>query len=391
MTGLNQFHVLVLPSWYPTPEAPLNGIFFKEQALALRKAGSKVGVVYPEFRSLRTFSLEGILKNRFQVRFFEEEGIPTYRFCGWNLPRLRVGPRLWVCLVLRLFERYVRKFGMPDLVHAHSVLWGGVAAMQICRQHGTPYVITEHSSHYARGLIQDWQEPHIRNSLMQASAILAVGSGLMNHLSQYAPEKKITLVPNMVDTDFFTLPRWPRSESPFRLLTVALLTPNKGIDLLIRAFAEVLKVHPDAYLEIGGDGPQRGELESLAVTLGVADKVCFLGMLSREGVRDAMWRANAFVLPSYVETFGVVLIEALATGLPVIATRSGGPEDFISPMVGLLINPGNINELRQGLCYLLAKRGFFAEKVMRQYVTNRYGEKAIAETLLGLYKGIGKE
>ena len=99
---------------------------------------------------------------------------------------------------------------------------------------------------------------------------------------------------------------------------------KKGQADLLRAFAERFAGDPSVRLGIGGDGPERGRLHELAGSLAIAEQVDWLGALDRDGVRQAMCEADAFVLPSRLETFGVVVIEALACGLPVVATRSGG-------------------------------------------------------------------
>ncbi len=261
---MRSFHVLILPSWYPTRYAPLNGVFFQEQARALHKAGVQVGVIYPDLRSLRTLGLRSVLENRFQVALWDEDGIPTVRFHGWNPPSARLRGKLFVGLALRLAISYIERFGKPDLLHAHSVLWGGVAAREVGRRLGIPYVVTEHSSAFGRGLIQTWQEPLIRAAFQDASAVLAVSRSLARLLAPYAGEREIEVLPNMVDTDYFTLPPRPRVLDPFRFLTVAFLTPIKGIDILLRAFARAFKGNNRVVLEIGGDGPDRGALESLA-------------------------------------------------------------------------------------------------------------------------------
>jgi hypothetical protein len=139
-------HILLLPSSYPTSSAPVRGVFVQQQAVALRRIGVKVGVIYPYFRSLRDFNIAALSDNHFQINFDEEEGIPTYRFCGWNIPRLRLEPFLWKRRVKRLYESYVDKNGIPDLLHAHNILWGGFSAMEIGEQTGLPFVVTEHTS-----------------------------------------------------------------------------------------------------------------------------------------------------------------------------------------------------------------------------------------------------
>lgn len=384
---MGKLHVLLVPSWYPTWRAPTRGIFFKEQAEALCRAGVRMGVVYPELLSLRVLSVQAICRNHFQMRFEEEDGIPTYRIQGWNIPRLRIGARLWVRLAISLVDSYIRRFGKPDLLHAHSALWGGYAAMLAAQKHGIPYLVTEHSTIYVCDLVFPWQEPCIRESLGRAAQVIAVSHSLAASLREYLPDVNLEIVPNLVNTDFFTLPPRARSIRPFKFLVVALLTPRKGVDVLIRAFAQMFRNEPDVYLDVGGDGPQRKELEALSRALQIEHKVQFVGLLSREQVREAMWQANAFVLPSLRETFGVAVIEALATGLPVIATRSGGPEEFVQPEVGWLTEPGNVESLAECLreVYENYSQVCMREPRMRDYAKRHFGENAVTGMLLEHY------
>ena len=150
-------HVLLLPSWYPETPSSLDGIFFRQQAHALQRAGLRVGVVAPLFRSPRR--LREIFSGRYGTECFSDGPIPTYtRHSVYFFPRIPYLDReRWVAAGMRLFERYLAEQGRPDILHAHAVNHGGILAHRISRRHGIPYVITEHSSTYARGLIRPWQ------------------------------------------------------------------------------------------------------------------------------------------------------------------------------------------------------------------------------------------
>ena len=159
----------------------------------------------------------------------------------------------------------------------------------------------------------------------------------------------------------------------------------------MRAFAAAFRNGPPRVtLDIGGDGPQRRELESLAHNLGVADRVHFLGSLSQRQVKEALWRSNFFVLPSFVETFGVVFIEAMATGLPVIGTRCGGPDDFILADVGMLIEPGDVENLSQALISAYKNYSYYKkrENLIIKYAKNNFDSRKISSNLLVEYKSI---
>ena len=394
-------HVLVLPSWYPTSYQPLNGIFFKEQAVAVQRAGADVGVAYPDLRGVRTLNMGGLEESYLRPEATKENGVTTVRSYGWAIPKFPdLNRRLWLRQVHKLFQRYTSRFGMPDLVHAHSAVWAGVAAAELKRRYGVPYVLTEHSSAYARGRIKPWQVPYIKEAFRQADCALAVSEALATSVQSYVGAVEIAVVPNMVDTDFFQLPPATRSHTSrpptkqgesFRFLVVAFLTANKGIDILLRAFAELRTRHPNVLLEIGGDGEQREALESLSTALGVQEKVHFLRELSREQVRDAMWRANCFVLPSYVETFGIVLVEAMATGLPVIATRCGGPTGFVTPQVGRLVEPGNVGELAGAMAAVSINPAQYSATGSRDVAVSRFHSEVVTQTLLDVYARVVRE
>jgi glycosyltransferase involved in cell wall biosynthesis len=384
-------HVLVLPSWYASPTAPLNGSFFRQQALAVADQGARVGVLYADLRGLSTLRRGGLRHNCFQLSWQDDAGLATLRLGAWAPPR-SAGARMWLWrrFGLKLFEQYVRRHGRPDLLHVQSALWAGAAALELRRHHGVPYLITEHSSAYARGLIGRRAAARLRAILAGAAGLFAVSYALAREMAPYVADRPIEIVPNMVDTNFFSMPPTGGREPPppFRLLTVAWLKPLKGIDVLLRAFAAAFARRPEVMLEIGGDGGERAALEALARELAIAEQVRFLGALSPAEVRDALHRAHHFVLPSLTESFGLVLAEAMATGLPVIATRCGGPEEVIEQGTGRLVPPGNVTALAEALreayhCGPLDQTG---AAWLRRSVVGRFDRKVIATTLLDRYR-----
>ena len=159
-------HILLLPSWYPETPDSTDGIFFREQAHALARAGLRVGVAAPLFRSPRR--RREIFAGRYGTRVFSDGPIPTYTAHSTYLcpPLPHFDRERWLAAGMKLFARYLAEQGRPDILHAHAVNHGGILAQRIAARHGIPYVITEHSSTYARGLIRRWQRP----AMMAASA-----------------------------------------------------------------------------------------------------------------------------------------------------------------------------------------------------------------------------
>jgi len=390
-------HVLIIPSErYVPPEEPLAGIFQRDQARALKRAGLKIGIIAPTPRSLR------LLRTRLRgwprgIEIVEDEGIPVYRCQTWQWIPGRVpyfGMQLILSIGKRLFALYVRDHGRPDLIHAHNTLYAGVLAMCLKQNHGIPFVLTEHSSAYLSKKIRRWQRPLVSDVLKQAASRIVVSKYLGKVLEQSFPAvaSPWEWVPNILDPLFeyqvALEEEIPNSRTSFCFLTIGSLVWIKGHEILLKAFAWAFKDKQHVYLRIGGDGPLRKNLEKLCQQLGIKDQVKFLGQLTREQVLAEIRRCDAFVLPSLHETFGVVLIEALACGKPVIATMCGGPEEIVNPTNGLLVPPGDEVALGRAMLQMLNSSGSYDRMSIRQQCLKLYGEAAVVGRLQKIYERV---
>jgi glycosyltransferase involved in cell wall biosynthesis len=382
-------HVLLIPSWYATSDNPVLGSFFREQAHALVRAGHKVGLIAPHLRSVRELpaglagATKGILVN-------DDEGVATYRLEGAQLlPGLNpANDRAWVSAGRKLFARYVADHGQPDILHAHATFMAGIIGAEISGESGVPLVITEHSTVYERRPIPEFQLEEAREALASAGARLVVSPQLGESMERILGDAAgpYEWVPNVVDSMFLEadLPA-ERPDGPFRFLNVAFLHEKKGHADLLTAFAEQFAGDPDVQLRIGGDGPERERLREKARALGITDQVAWLGSLGRSAVREEMLAADAFVLSSRLETFGVVVIEALACGLPVIATRSGGPECIVTDADGVLVPVGDVGALGAALARIKNGTANYDAQAIRDDCAARFGEAALLSKLEGIY------
>jgi glycosyltransferase involved in cell wall biosynthesis len=380
-------HVLVLPSWYSTSDKPWLGTFFADQAVALARAGMRVGVVFVENRSLRRISFGRLLETHFQKESSSSEGVTTLRMKGWNtLAQTLPGASVWSRLTEHLVNAYVDGWGKPDVIHAHSAFWAGHAAVRAAARLRIPCVVTEHGSDFLVAPLSARRRRRAAEIYRSAAAVLAVSTPLLRSVNAIAQRSLGPVVPNMVDTDFFTLPPRPRPSTPFTFLSVGNLVESKRVDLLIRAFARLFSRKSDIRLVIVGSGPREPFLRELARSVAAPAQVEFTGPLSREEVRARMWSSNALVLPSAFETFGVVLIEALATGLPVIATRCGGPEEILTGGVGLLIDSDQESQLSTALKQVMSRSN--DETILRNHAIEHFGNRQVVSQLINVYKNI---
>lgn len=384
-------HVLIIPSWYPETLEDVDGIFFRLQAQALQRSGLKIGVTAPVFRSMRG-KPASVVNGGYGIRSYTEENIPTYVYKSmYFFPRLPYLDRhRWVGAGWKLFKRYVRDHGTPDIIHAHSMNHAGILAQQIHEKTGIPFVLTEHSSTYARKLIRNWQRPAMLQSAQQCSARIAVSKDFCRLLETEYGGLDWQYIPNSLSPAFIRpvdLANKPKN-ADFTFCSVAHLNYNKGFDILLPAFAEALKTHPDLKLKIGGTGLIASQLHNLAAELGLENSVEFLGGLQNDQVLDLMFRSDAFVLASRNETFGVVFIEALSQGLPVAATRCGGPQTIINENNGILVPVGDVQALAGALVSLYENRGRYDAQTLRADCLNEFGEEAVVRQITAVYKTI---
>ena len=381
-------HVLFIPSWYPAhPDDPF-GSFFREQALAMQDSGCTVGIVAPRLVSLAR-PLES-LRVAGKMQFETNHGLPTYRKASLNWT-----PRLWQANAWRiaaagwtLYQAYCDRHGRPDIVHVHSTIMGGVAAKTISDRDGVPFVVSEHSSAYARGQIPPAGKDIVRAVAKRASGTFAVSSAFCRVLEDVLglPQGSYRRVPNMVDRAFLSEPLPAKNGDRKELLHVSMLDENKNVQMILRAFHEAFAGDRGVHLTIGGDGPERAALIELARELGIDDQVRFPSHLTREQVRSEMARASAFVLSSRYETFSIVLIEAMAMGLPLVATRCGGPEDIVTDRTGILVPKDDVRAYAQAMRQVVDGKDKYSAQNLRRLCADEYGPDAVSALWKAIYR-----
>lgn len=352
-------------------------MFFKEQAECLAQQSSfKVGVVSISMLSGATFFKTfmalflKIDQKQSNVRLLQR-----YMFSVPKLFKLTAILRNWYGK--RVFKIYLRKYGRPDVIHLQTYEMG-ILARWIFAKHGIPYIVTEHLSHFNLKLYRS-QEKLARKTFESSVANIAVSTDLQKKLEKRF-NQRFHYVPNIVDTTFFSASSVDNGNTGFTFINIAHCFPVKQQQLLVEAFANVFSGNQDVSLVIGGDGPEFNAIKRRVAELNLSDQVRLTGSLSREEVKKELGKANAFVLCSKTETFGVVLIEAMASGLPCISTNSGGPSSIIlNTKLGELCED-NIESLSEAL--EAVRRKEYNREYIKSFVKNNFSGKAFLERML---------
>lgn len=280
-----------------------------------------------------------------------------------------------------------------DLIHAHFIYPDGVVGARLARRYGVPLVITEHA------FWRPWldQYPRVRKQAVAAATAsafhIAVSRSVRRSIAHFTGEsERLRVIPVGVDMEVFTpLPAEERPD-PDAILYVGRIHETKGVDVLLHAMRLLVERRPTVQLTlIGGsfylqNNNREKRLKRLAEELDLSRNVHFLGIQSPSEVCEAMRRSTLLVLPSRRETLGAVLIEALACGTPVVATRCGGPEDVVTDTVGRLVETEDTSGLAEAMLTVLDQRGRYDPQVLRKYAAERFSWQRVAEQTVDLYR-----
>ncbi len=374
--------ILVIPSWYP----PNSGYFFQELNIALLHEKNNVDVLVNTITSFKSFKFTALFKKNI---YHNEFGLNVYRSKFYNIPKLNfLSSRLWIRNTYKRYLEYVKKNGHPDIIHAHSSIWAGVVASEINKQFSIPFVITEHRSRFiyntaeAKKMLPEKYFPLLKPALQKASLVTCVSPALKNKLVDIADsvKNKITIIPNTVNTDDFKLTSIEKPKDIFNWFSLGKLNPVKGFDILLEAVSLIRKnSDKKIILRIGGDGPEYKNLYQLRKQLNLEKTVFFTGKLTKDEVIKEMHLAHAFVLPSRFEAFGVVYIEAMACGLPVIGTDAGGQSSIINKDNGYITESENPNKLASAMSEMMENYHSFNKDEIRHSVIRKYNKSNIAK------------
>lgn len=385
-----KLHILIIPSWYKTPETPVLGTFFEEQARALQDEGHQVGILYPEY--VPPSSMNAVPSN---YDFYVDNGIPTFNIkAAVGIPKMRrLSYHRFSKVVNRVFEDYVNNFGMPDLIHVHSVFHAGICGLYLAEQHNLPLVITEHLTAFLMGYINAKADINIsREVFLRSNAAIIVSNNFKSDLEAKLelPSDTFTVIHNLVNDLFLEnyIPKTWNENETFHFFTNSFLLPRKNIGMIIEAIRIMSDRNLPVHLKIGGEGPEDENLKQLVSRLGLQKQVTFTGKLYRQEVKLALDECHCFVLGSQYETFGVVLIESLACGRPVVTTDSGGPRDFIKPEHGIIVKDHNAQSLAAGMEQMMQDYGSYNQQELVEYCRSNFSESKITSEIISVYRSV---
>jgi 1,2-diacylglycerol 3-alpha-glucosyltransferase len=310
-------------------------------------------------RSIELFSRE-FTANGHQVYIFgpdypllhppKEDGV--FRFASIPWPSM---PDFWLPIPLSVqLGSTIKRIGL-DIIHVHSPFLMGSLGARAARRYSLPLVFTFHTLYeqyvhyfpFVENTSKQIVQMIARDFSNRCNMVVAPSQLVINYLRRIGVESPIVKVPTGVDldefkdlnTNWFTENYGVQPEEKV-LLFVGRLGKEKNVTFLIKSFYNIQARYPKTRLVMVGKGPQQPYLHSLCRKLGIEDKVIFTGVLPRQKIVHCYASADLFVFPSVTETQGLVIGEAKATGLPVVAIRAFGPAEMVfHGEDGLLTDP----------------------------------------------------
>lgn len=381
--------ILFLPSWYPNRTAPGLGNFIQRQAAAVHEFHD-VAVLYAV--------ADPSLREGFEVDIYDNNGllevIVYYKKASSFFPGLDA---------LRKYQKYfdawrkgysqlIALFGQPDLIHLNVIWRAAIFARSLQEKLNIPLIISEHWSGYLpedgsyEGTIM---KMYTKGIVRNASAVIAVSQRMKEAMLSHGLKNDYYIIPNVVNTELFhPAPSLP--EGKIKMLHVSTVNDReKNISGLLNVISKLSEKRKDFILEIIGDSEERAGFEKMAEGMGILGKqVEFLGYKTIDKVAEHMRRTHFFVMFSNYEGLPCVILEAMASGLPVVATRTGGIPTVVNNERGMLVDVQDEEGLLNVLDAMIDKWNVFDRDKLRKYAEENFSYHNVGRQIAEVYEQV---
>ncbi len=377
----------MIAKWYPFKEDPQFGVFIQKHAKAIA-VENKIVVVYAHSNASQSESyvFEINQENNLLevlISFKKNESVFSGLINGYRY--------------FKAIQEGIKKskhfFEKPDLIHAYILLRTAVVAAYLSLIYKIPYVINEQWSGFATGKFSKFsffKKALTKKLVRRSSGLICVSDFLLKKMHDCKiGNANEMVIPNTIETVHQIN---KMNESTVNVLLVAdLVDEIKNVSSVIRAAAKMAKENHDFVLRIIGQGKDKEKLVEIARELGVLNTfVIFEGLKSNPEVYSYLLRCDFLVMNSRFETFSLICCEAMSCGKPVLATRCGGPEEFVDDKTGILINVDDDAALEKNFRFLLENHKQFDSHEIISKVKNRFSQETVFRMYRSFYDNVLK-
>ena len=375
--------ILMISRGIPSKKYPQWGCFEKDQAEALASVGHKVVVLSIDGRFLFCWRKLGLTHQHINNVEYYNYFIYPKVFTDIITPNISL--RINEKIIEHIYTRIVKKHGKPDIIFGQMFM-NTQKGIKLSRKYNIPIVGIEHLARFNENSLAKWgnTRKEASDTYNQIDATITVSSTLQQSLKRHFNINS-KVVPNLVSKEFFF--KQKTNNDSLTIITTGSLIERKGFDLLIKALSICsydLPHHWKAVI-IGG-GNLRNKLQQLIDDYGLNNHIQLVGSKSKLEIVQLLQNSDIFVLPSRNETFGVVYIEALACGLPIIATDCGVPSEIVTPENGLFIPKENVDALASAISYMAQNIKQYDRKAIAEDCQARFSSEVIAKQLTHIFE-----
>jgi len=380
--------VFVIPTWYPTKHRPLWANWMLPHIELLRENGIESYVLQlgldDELIPPNTDPWEQ------PIRFLNDRHlyVPVPDATGqYQRSRFFYGRFLqrYTDRLRDMFNMAVKKWGKPDIFHAHVSLPAGFCAANLGRETGIPVIVQEHYTGFESDARFWWRTGcFVREMGRHVHGFYAVSPGYAKRIEVTGLLKVTGVLPNPIDTELFQPCLRSNLGDSFRIVTTGDMGFNKGTDLLFEALRLLLPKLPWS-LTLFGETANRKKYSRWLDDPEFSSRVSLPGKVTQEELVKAYSSSAVYVVSSRIETANVSMLQAMACGIPVVATRCGAPETLIDDSVGLSVEPDNPEALARGILEVARDMGRYNSKELRKFVVEHYCKPVIANKVADAY------
>ena len=378
---MEKLKILIIPSWYPNEKDPLWGNYFIKQAEALNEYAD-VSMLYinriglKEIKKLSKEKLTDGYNDELYTFKFYKKTILNYKSLSIDYAYNKYKKAAYSA-----YKKLEIFIGKPDIIIAESILPAAIAAKYIKEKTNIPYIVHAHSENVMSNPMYTKQ---IKDLVANADNYMAVNNRIKEVVLKNG-RKECKLVPNFIDCNRFNMKKAKKSKD-FVLVSVCNFYKVKALDVLLRALDIVVNKNgnKDVKLKIIGTGEYKDYYESISRSLKLNNNVEFVGYVDNNELPNLLNNSNALCVSSTFETFCIPIIEAFASGIPVITTDCNGPLEIVDKTNSIIVPINNIKEYADAIIKMKKNYKKYNSKEIKEYVFNKYDKSVICKNIINI-------
>jgi glycosyltransferase involved in cell wall biosynthesis len=368
-------HIIFLARWYPHRYDPMFGLFVQRHAEA--------AALFNDITVIYCHACERQQAKKFEIVRTNENNVDTIRVY-YKKPKNKIQSLLRFYRANMMALKLCKK---PDLIHVHVLTRLGVIAWIQKILHKTPYIITEHWSRYLPG--NDFsgflRKTACKLVVRNAKTVTTVTENLATAMNNHGLKNdNYVVLPNVVNLDMFHISE--KNNNPCKIIHISCFEDkSKNISGLLESLKIIDDKGIDFQCKLIGEGMDLDLMKEKAKNLQLINKVSFTGLLQGQALADELSSGDFLVLSSNYENMPVVILEALASGLPVVSTNVGGIKEMIDDTKGILVEPRNKEALAEAMIKMIETHKNYDANYLRNSVIEKYGYESVGRFLDSIY------